>query len=134
MNISFFLQPKSKVAYIYNSDTLRQGLQKMNHYGYSAIPVLDEDEHYVGTVTEGDFLWHMCRINQNNGMDIDIKELEKESVDELYFRRNYPSVTVDTSMEELFAVADAGRLMPPKSTWFEPKLRSGLFIHSIKEA
>lgn len=74
----------------------------MNHYGYSAIPVLDEDEHYVGTVTEGDFLWHMCRINQNNGMDIDIKELEKESVDELYFRRNYPSVTVDTSMEELF--------------------------------
>ncbi|MCI8995181.1 MAG: DUF1015 domain-containing protein [Lachnospiraceae bacterium] len=36
-----------------------------------------------------------------------------------------------TSMEELFAVADAGLLMPPKSTWFEPKLRSGLFIHGI---
>lgn len=34
-----------------------------------------------------------------------------------------------TSMKELFAVADAGLLMPPKSTWFEPKLRSGLFIH-----
>ena len=34
-----------------------------------------------------------------------------------------------TSMKELFDVADAGRLMPPKSTWFEPKLRSGLFIH-----
>lgn len=34
-----------------------------------------------------------------------------------------------TNMEELFAVADAGKLMPPKSTWFEPKLRSGLFIH-----
>lgn len=37
-----------------------------------------------------------------------------------------------TSIGELFAVADAGRLMPPKSTWFEPKLRSGLFIHSLK--
>ncbi len=36
-----------------------------------------------------------------------------------------------TSIYELFAVADAGRLMPPKSTWFEPKLRSGLFIHEI---
>lgn len=36
-----------------------------------------------------------------------------------------------TSMEELFAVADAGLLMPPKSTWFEPKLRSGLYIHEI---
>ncbi len=36
-----------------------------------------------------------------------------------------------TSIGELFAVADAGRLMPPKSTWFEPKLRSGLFLHSL---
>lgn len=36
-----------------------------------------------------------------------------------------------TSIQELFAVADAGRLMPPKSTWFEPKLRSGIFIHTI---
>lgn len=37
-----------------------------------------------------------------------------------------------TSMDELLAVADAGRLMPPKSTWFEPKLRSGLFIHQFE--
>lgn len=37
-----------------------------------------------------------------------------------------------TSISELFAVADAGLLMPPKSTWFEPKLRSGLFIHRIE--
>lgn len=36
-----------------------------------------------------------------------------------------------TSIRELFAVADADRLMPPKSTWFEPKLRSGLFIHKL---
>ncbi len=36
-----------------------------------------------------------------------------------------------TSIGELFAVADEGKLMPPKSTWFEPKLRSGIFIHKI---
>ena len=36
-----------------------------------------------------------------------------------------------TSIEELFDVADAGLLMPPKSTWFEPKLRSGIFIHKL---
>lgn len=40
-------------------------------------------------------------------------------------------VLYPTSIEELFAVADAGLLMPPKSTWFEPKLRSGLFIHEL---
>ena len=37
-----------------------------------------------------------------------------------------------TSIRELFAVADAGLLMPPKSTWFEPKLRSGFLIHKIE--
>jgi uncharacterized protein (DUF1015 family) len=36
-----------------------------------------------------------------------------------------------TSLEELMALADAGKIMPPKSTWFEPKLRSGLFIHLL---
>ena len=40
-------------------------------------------------------------------------------------------VMYPTSIQELFAVADAGLLMPPKSTWFEPKLRSGLFIHEF---
>ena len=38
-----------------------------------------------------------------------------------------------TAISELFAVSDAGLLMPPKSTWFEPKLRSGLFIHEIEQ-
>lgn len=36
-----------------------------------------------------------------------------------------------TSMEELMEIADDGQIMPPKSTWFEPKLRSGLFIHQL---
>ncbi|MFA7026321.1 MAG: DUF1015 family protein [Candidatus Cloacimonadaceae bacterium] len=36
-----------------------------------------------------------------------------------------------TSVDELIAIADAGKIMPPKSTWFEPKLRSGLFIHLL---
>ena len=36
-----------------------------------------------------------------------------------------------TSLDELMAVADNGDIMPPKSTWFEPKLRSGILIHKI---
>ena len=57
-----------------------------------------------------------------------LKELERRvSVDCYVAFAMYP-----TSINELFSVSDAGLLMPPKSTWFEPKLRSGLFIHSIK--
>jgi uncharacterized protein (DUF1015 family) len=35
------------------------------------------------------------------------------------------------TVEEMMAIADAGAIMPPKSTWFEPKLRSGLFVHTV---
>ena len=37
-----------------------------------------------------------------------------------------------TSIEQLMTIADENKIMPPKSTWFEPKLRSGLFIHSLE--
>jgi uncharacterized protein (DUF1015 family) len=37
-----------------------------------------------------------------------------------------------TSLEELMALSDEGKIMPPKSTWFEPKLRSGLFVHLLR--
>ncbi|MDW2798411.1 DUF1015 family protein [Clostridium boliviensis] len=57
-----------------------------------------------------------------------LKELEKRCEEDMTVAFSmYP-----TSIGELFAVADAGLLMPPKSTWFEPKLRSGLFIHMLK--
>ena len=36
-----------------------------------------------------------------------------------------------TTIDELMAIADADKIMPPKSTWFEPKLLSGLFIHRL---
>jgi len=36
-----------------------------------------------------------------------------------------------TSIDELMNIADAGEVMPPKSTWFEPKLRSGIFVHEL---
>jgi uncharacterized protein (DUF1015 family) len=38
-----------------------------------------------------------------------------------------------TTIDQLFTVADAGRIMPPKSTWFEPKLKDGLVVHMIDE-
>lgn len=56
-----------------------------------------------------------------------LKELERRVGEDMEVAFSmYP-----TSIEELLPVADAGLLMPPKSTWFEPKLRSGLFIHRL---
>jgi uncharacterized protein (DUF1015 family) len=59
-----------------------------------------------------------------------VKELEKRCNEDMKVAFSmYP-----TSISELLKVADCNLLMPPKSTWFEPKLRSGLFIHSLKES
>jgi uncharacterized protein (DUF1015 family) len=56
-----------------------------------------------------------------------LKELERRVSEDMEVAFSmYP-----TSIVELFQVSDAGKLMPPKSTWFEPKLRSGLFIHRL---
>lgn len=56
-----------------------------------------------------------------------LRELERRCAEDMTVAFSmYP-----TSIQELFDVSDAGRLMPPKSTWFEPKLMSGLFIHKL---
>ncbi|ODA40357.1 DUF1015 family protein [Desulfosporosinus sp. BG] len=56
-----------------------------------------------------------------------LKELEKRANSDMKLAFSmFP-----TSINELFEVSDADQLMPPKSTWFEPKLRSGLFIHEL---
>ena len=59
MNIAFLMTPKSEVAYLYNDQTVRQGLARMRAHGYTAIPVLDKDGHYVATISEGEFLWYV---------------------------------------------------------------------------
>ena len=57
MNILFFLTPKSEVAYIEDSFSLRQILEKMEIHRYSAIPILSNNGEYVGTITEDNILW-----------------------------------------------------------------------------
>ena len=58
-----------------------------------------------------------------------LKELEKRVDDGMAVAFSmYP-----TTMDDLISIADAGVVMPPKSTWFEPKLRSGLFVHKLSE-
>jgi CBS domain-containing protein len=59
MNILFFLKPKVDLAYIYDDYSMRQALEKMKHYGYAAIPVINREGEYVGTLSEGDLLWAM---------------------------------------------------------------------------
>ena len=50
MNIAYLLTPKHRVAYLYDDNTIRQGLEKLRHHGRSAVPVINRKGQYVGTV------------------------------------------------------------------------------------
>lgn len=101
MNIAYFLLPKSRVAYLYDDYSVRQGLEKMHYHGYSAIPVISRDGKYVGTITEGDFLWHLLSGQENGMAAQSLKDLERMQVQELLSLENNPPVRITVSMEEL---------------------------------
>lgn len=97
MNILFFLTPKEAVAYVEEDDTLRQVLEKMEHHGYTAIPLLAKNGRYIGTITEGDLLWFLKDRNFP-----DLKLLEEMPITSIERRRDNQAVCVQASMEDLF--------------------------------
>ena len=96
MNVAFFLMPKSRVAYLEKDDTFRQGLEKMKHHGYTAIPVLDEDGGYVGTLSEGDLLWSLVDIGGASMQDCENLHI----ADILKPDRN-PPIRITAKVEEI---------------------------------
>ncbi len=112
MNIAFFLKPKSEVSFLYNDYTVRQGLEKMCHHGYTAIPVIDREGHYVGTVSEGDFLWHIIEGENTETDHVDIKSVEAVRVSDIMKPLKNPPVKITASMEEMFLKAMDQNFIP----------------------
>ena len=111
MNIAYFLLPKSRVAFLYDDSSVRQGLEKMKYHGYSAIPVITREGKYAGTVTEGDFLW--CLLSGEAGGKIrSMKELEKVCVRDILSEDSTPAVRITVSMEELMNSAMNHNFVP----------------------
>ena len=96
MNVISLLTPKTNVAWLYEDWTIRQGLEKLRFHGYTAIPVLAKDGSYVGTVSEGDFLW--CPLDQGSG---DIQTQEKQPLRRVIRPGFNPAVRIDVALEEL---------------------------------
>ena len=112
MNIAYFLIPKSNVAYLYDDCTFRQGLEKMRHHGYTAIPVISRDGKYVGTVSEGDFLWRLLSDEQDSQRACSMKDLEQLRVRDILRETQYLPVRITVSMEELLSSAMNQNFIP----------------------
>ena len=100
MNILFFLTLKSEVAFIFDDETVRQALEKMENRKFTAVPVLNRQGGYVGSITEGDMLWGI-----KNQYNLNLKNAEHIRVGTIPRRMDYKPVHVDASMEDLIEKA-----------------------------
>lgn len=113
MNIAYFLLPKGRVAFLYDDYTFRQGLEKMRHHGYTAIPVISRNGQYVGTVSEGDFLWRLVGKDAEGAEDSrTMKELEQIHVRDILQTQTYPPVRITVTMDELLDSAMNQNFIP----------------------
>ena len=95
MNVAFFLIPKSHVAYLAEGSNFRQGMEKLRRHGYTAIPVVAGDGRYLGSISEGDFLWNIMSLGS-----IASEDLEDARIDQIVSGRT-PPVGVNTPVEDL---------------------------------
>ena len=107
MNIAFFLTPKNEVVCAQQDSTMRQVMEKMERYGYTAIPVINKEGKYVGTLTEGDLLWKLKNtdnLNFKNTESIKVKEIER--------RRIHKPVSITSNIESLISLAVSQNFVP----------------------
>lgn len=131
MNILFFLTPKSDVAYIYEDETFRQTIEKMEHRKYSCIPMLSHDGKYVGTISEGDILWGMKHLEIT-----DLKETENIPIIAIPRRATYKPVRINANMQDLLDCAINQNFVPvidDKDSFIGIVTRKEIIKHCYKE-
>ncbi len=94
MNIIKMMVPKSMTVFVHENDAARQGLEILSRCGYTAIPVLDESEHYIGSVTEGDFLRRLLAEGT-----ADIRALERCRIGDVIREDFCPSISIDSDAD-----------------------------------
>ena len=95
-SILFLLKPKGQICYLEYDWTLRQGLEKMRYYGYTALPVINKNGHYAGAVTEGDFLWHMLEEEK-----FSMQSQEQYHISDIINPDLYPAISASADVNKL---------------------------------
>lgn len=122
MNIAFFLTPKNEVIYEYLDATMRQVIERMEHHGYTAIPLINKEGKYVGTLTEGDLLWKL-----KNTPDLNFRNTENVKVIDIPRKRKHKSVSINSDVENLISLATTQNFVPVVDD-------EGIFIGIIKRS
>ena len=100
MNIAAIMIPKVLTVFLHETDTIRQGLERFTVHGYTAVPVLNEQEQYIGSVTEGDFLRYLLKIQTT-----ELKTLEQYRIDNIVRRDFCPPLPIDAELDQVVSAA-----------------------------
>ncbi len=111
MNIASFILPKSEVIYLRDNMTIRQGLEKLKHTTYTAVPVIDCEDRYVGVVGLGDFLWNILESNEQLE-NVTMKHVEQMTLRDIIQHGRIKAVCIDTNMEQLLGQAQVQNFVP----------------------
>jgi CBS domain-containing protein len=111
VNIASFIQPKEEVSFLRDDMTLRQGLEKLRRSGFSAIPVIDAEDRYIGTISEGDFLWNVVVHNESLD-DITLKSLECMKIRDILQNGKVRPACIDSEMEEMLERVKTQNFVP----------------------
>lgn len=120
MNAAFLITPKSEVKFVYEHWTIRQALEKMEHYRYSAIPILNKKGIYVGTLTEGNILW-----NLKKNEDLDFRDTENIALKDVPRYRDIKAISIDVEIEDIMETSLTQNFVPIVDD-------SGVFIGMIR--
>ena len=114
MNVAFFLTLRSKVTCININSSVRQALETMKKHGYTAVPVVTDDNKYLGTVSEGDFLWFIVKMRRGEAAprEIDIRDLEAIKITDILRKDRNPSVPITATIEQLLTRAMNQNFIP----------------------
>ena len=97
MNILFYLTPKANCELLFDDESIREALERLEISGFSALPIINkENGQYRGTLTEGDLLWAM-----KNLCNMDLKEAETHNIMEIAHSRDNAPVSISTEGNEL---------------------------------
>jgi CBS domain-containing protein len=107
MKIAFFLLPKIEVVCLTPHFTLRQTLEKMEYHRYTAVPILNDNGSYLGTVTEGDLLWFF-----KNNEELSFENAHRYTLAEVTLRISNQTVRIDSNMEDLIRIAKVQNFVP----------------------
>ena len=103
-NVAFFLVPKKEVAYLPINCTMRQAMERMENRGFRAVPIIDENNKYVGTLSEGDLLWKF-----KNTPGLTLKGTEKIMLKDIPRRMDNQPVRIYASITDEDFVIDQNR-------------------------